>query len=67
LDYELSWRRLELEEQLNLPWEWTGHHHYLDGWAINDNRPIKDTYLLEISRELGAISLPHRHRHFGRL
>lgn len=67
MDYELSWRRAELEEQFEIPWEWTGHHHYLDGWEINRNRLIKDSYLEEIGKELGAISLPHRYRTFGKL
>ena len=67
MDYELLWRKMELEEQLDNPWEWAGHHYYLDGWEINRNRHPGLGFLEEISRELGAISTPHRHRHFGKL
>ncbi len=67
MEHELKRHKAELAELLESPWEWVSLDHYLDGWAINKNRIFQDKFLLEIGKELGPISLPHRHRHFGKL
>ncbi|NLJ79963.1 MAG: hypothetical protein GX335_02945 [Firmicutes bacterium] len=67
MEHEFKWRRVDLEEDLKCLWDWCSAEHYLDGWKINTNRISKDDYLLEIGKDLGPISVPHRHRHSGKL
>lgn len=67
MDYKSRWLRNDLEEQLEYPWDWMDDHRHLDGWEINANRILSKKDLLELASELGAISIPHRHRRFGKL
>lgn len=63
MEHELGWRRADLEEQLNLPWEWlSAHYQHLEGWQINKNKFTEDKYLYELGREFGPITIPHRYR-----
>ena len=66
MDHEYKWRQAELEDQLECPWRWASVDYYLEGWTMNKNPIWEDKFLLEIGKELGPISIPHRHRHFGK-
>ncbi len=63
MDHKLQWRKADLEEQLDFPWEWVNaQYRNLDGWNINKNRISKDKYLQEMSKDFGPITIPHRER-----
>lgn len=52
------------EEQLNDPWKFQNAREYLDGWQVNHNPIFSSKFLMELDRELGPISIPHKHRRF---
>ncbi|MGI6149003.1 MAG: hypothetical protein GX195_12295 [Firmicutes bacterium] len=52
----------ECDEQLDDPWNWQDAHAHLDGWKLNHNPSFSSKYLLELGRDFGPISIPHRNR-----
>ncbi|NLM41794.1 MAG: hypothetical protein GX199_05740 [Firmicutes bacterium] len=62
-DHEEQKRRADLEEQLVFPWAWAKDtYRHVDGWELNQNRIAADKYLLEMGREYGPTTIPHRRR-----
>ncbi|HHY14993.1 MAG TPA: hypothetical protein GX521_02840 [Firmicutes bacterium] len=54
---------IDLREQLNWPWAWSGaSYRCLDGWEINKNRVARDKHLMEMGRDFGPFTIPHRNR-----
>lgn len=63
MDREKNWRKIDMEEQLDAPWDWVhAHYRHMDGWEINKNRIHFDKHLQEVSVEFGPITIPHRQR-----
>lgn len=50
------------EEQLNDPWTFQNAREHLDGWKVNHNPILSSKFLLELDRELGPITIPHKYR-----
>jgi hypothetical protein len=62
-DYEAGKRQADLEEQLIIPWDWAWEsYRHADGWELNRNRIGIDKYLVEMGKELGPTTIPHRRR-----
>jgi len=56
-------RKVDLQEQLAFPWDWAKEsYRQADGWELNKNRLSTDKYLLELGREHGPTTIPHRRR-----
>lgn len=63
MDHELRRQRIDLEEQLSFPWDWSiANYRHLDGWELNINRLLKDKFLQEMGKEFGPLTIPHRKR-----
>ena len=63
MEHDLTRYKIDLEEQLNAPWNWVhAHYRHMDGWEINKNRIYVDQHLQEMSTEFGPITIPHRQR-----
>lgn len=62
MDHELRKQQADLEEQLLDPWSWLDNKQQLEGWKLNNNKHRPDRYLLEMGKELGAITIPHNKR-----
>lgn len=63
MEHKLNCQKIDFEEQFPFPWEWTlTHYRHLDGWELNKNRFFKDKYLVEMAKEFGPITIPHRKR-----
>ncbi|HHT73491.1 MAG TPA: hypothetical protein GX008_07240 [Firmicutes bacterium] len=54
----------EWEEQLADPWQWNDAHAHLDGWKLNHNPSVSPRCLMELGRDFGPITIPHRNRRF---
>ena len=56
-------RQVDLQEQLAFHWDWAKEsYRQADGWELNKNRLSTDKYLLELGREYGPTTIPHRRR-----
>lgn len=69
MDHGRNGRQGDLEEQLYVSGEWFSlaewlHQHYrhLDGWDMNKNSITKAQYLVEMAKDLGPMTIPHRQR-----
>ncbi|HPT84262.1 MAG TPA: hypothetical protein PLM25_10245 [Limnochordia bacterium] len=61
--HEEGRRRADLEEQLAFPWDWAkDSYRHVDGWELNQNRMHTDKFLLELGKEHGPTTVPHRRR-----
>lgn len=54
------------EEELSDPWNWNNAHEHLDGWKVNHNPTAASKYLMELGREFGPITIPHRIRRISK-
>lgn len=62
-DHEQGKMRVDLEEQLAFPWDWAkDSYRHVDGWELNQNRIGFDKHLLEMGKDYGPATVPHRRR-----
>lgn len=63
VDKKRSWQQQEFYDELENIWNWEGHYdpeHYI--WENSPTSNKRNSYLMELGKEFGPISIPHRLR-----
>lgn len=62
LDKKADWRQYELQEQIRTGFDWEDYdpEHY--GWEKSRIISLQSYYNLELTREIGLTTVPHRSR-----